>query len=190
MNSSSRRCPATDPRIYRRDDLRIRTVVSTVAAQVWPLLVFLGLFQAAALAYLARSGDRVPAEMAWGLCKPATLGLVASFALHEAAHVVTLKRIPTVTHIALHRTAWRTSVIPEGAMTARQTAGVALAGPLSCVIAGALLRLSGLDGSLAWWYLAHALFLLPCFGDGRTLHRSLRVARGRSTEEDQERTAK
>ncbi|MGW3508225.1 hypothetical protein [Streptomyces sp. NPDC000994] len=156
-----------------------------VAAQVWPLLVFLGLFQAAALAYLARSGDSVPAEMAWTLFKPSALGLVASFALHEAAHVIILKRIHTVTHIAISRTAWRTSVIPEGTMTAHQMAGVALAGPFSCVIVGALLWLSGLDDFLAWWYIAHVVFLMPFFGDGRTLHHSIRMARGQSAKEGQ-----
>ncbi|WP_146252255.1 hypothetical protein [Streptomyces carminius] len=150
-----------------------------MAAQVWPLLVFLGLFLAAALAWFARSGDRVPAEMAWGVFEAAALGLVASFALHESAHVVALRRVRTVTRIALERTAWRTSVVPEGTMTARQTAGVALAGPLSCVAVGALLWLPDLDRSLAWWYLAHAAFLLPLFGDGRALRHALRTARGR-----------
>ncbi len=144
---------------------------------MWPLLAFLSLLLAAALAYLARSGDHVPAEMAWGLFKPATLGLVASFALHESAHAIVLKRIRSVTHIAIDRTAWRTSVIPEGTMTARQMAGVALVGPCSCVIVGSLLWLPDLDRPLAWWHLAHAVFLLPCFGDGRALRHSLRTAR-------------
>ena len=162
MTSSSMRCPATD--------LKIRTVGWTVAAQVWPLLAFAGVLQAMALVWMARSGDPVPAEMAWMLLvKPAALGLVAPFALHESAHGLVLKRIRTVTHIAIERTAWRTSVIPEGTMSARQTAVVALAGPSACVAVGALLWLPGLDRSLAWWYLAHIVFLLPFFGDGRAL---------------------
>ncbi|GAA2633727.1 hypothetical protein [Streptomyces vastus] len=168
MTSSSTRCPATD--------LKIRTVGWTVAAQVWPLLAFAGVLLAVALAWRARSGDPVPAEMAWiVLVKPATLGLVAPFALHESAHALVLKRIRTVTHITIERTAWRTSVIPEGAMTARQTAVVALAGPSACIAVGALLWLPGLDRTLAWWYLAHIVFLLPFFGDGRALWHSFRA---------------
>ena len=156
-------------------DLKGRTVIWAVAAQVWPLLAFAGVLLAVALVWMARSGDPIPASMAWVLLvKPATLGLVASFALHESAHVLVLKRIRTVTHIAIERTAWRTSVIPEGTMTATQTAVVALAGPSACVAVGALLWLSGLDRSLAWWYLAHIVFLLPFFGDGRALWYSLR----------------
>jgi hypothetical protein len=148
-----------------------------VAAQVWPLLVFAGVLLAVALAWRARSGDPVPAQMAWTvLVKPATLGLVAPFALHESAHALVLKRIRTVTHITIERTAWRTSVIAEGFMTARQTAVVALAGPSACIAVGALLWLPGLDRSLAWWYLAHIVFLLPFFGDGRALWHSLRAA--------------
>ncbi|MFI7357542.1 hypothetical protein ACIBTP_26915 [Streptomyces avidinii] len=165
MSSSSTRLAA---------DLKVRTVAWAVAAQVWPLLAFAGVLLATALVWMARSGDPVPVSLAWVLLvKPAALGLVAGFALHESAHVLVLKRIRTVTHIAIERTAWRTSVIPEGTMTARQTAVVALAGPSACVAVGGLLWLSGLDRSLAWWYLAHIMFLLPFFGDGRALWHSL-----------------
>lgn len=168
MTSSSTRRPATD--------LKIRTVGWTVAAQVWPLLAFAGVLLAMALVWMARSGDPVPAEMAWVLLvKPATLGLVAPFALHESAHALVLKRIRTVTHIVIERTAWRTSVIPEGTMSAWQTAVVALAGPSACIAVGALLWLPDLDRSLAWWYLAHIVFLLPFFGDGRALWHSFRA---------------
>ncbi|MCZ4122370.1 hypothetical protein [Streptomyces sp. H39-S7] len=147
-----------------------------MATQVWPLLAFVGVLLAAALVWFALSGDRVLAGLTWALLfKPAALGLVASFALHESAHVIVLKRVRTVTHIAVERTMWRTSVIPEGNMTARQTRVVALAGPSACVIVGAFLLLSGLDRSLAWWHLAHIAFLLPVFGDGRALWRSFRA---------------
>ncbi|MEU2873342.1 hypothetical protein ABZ769_29775 [Streptomyces olivoreticuli] len=166
MSSSSTR-PAAD--------LKVRAVAWAVAAQVWPLLAFAGVLLAVALAWMVRSGDPVSASMAWMLlAKPAALGLVAPFALHESAHVLVLKRIRTVTHIAIERTAWRTSVIPQGTMTARQTAAVALAGPSACVAVGALLWLSGLDRPLSWWYLAHVVFLLPLFGDGQALWCSFR----------------
>lgn len=156
-----------------------------MAAQVWPLLAFVGALLAAALVWMVRSGDPVPASMAWVLLvKPAALGMVASFALHESAHVVVLKRIHTVTHITVERTALRTSVIPEGTMTARQAAVVALSGPSVCVAVGAVLWLSGLDRPLSWWYLGHLVFLLPFFGDGRALWHSVRSTRGQPAGED------
>ncbi|MEV0276671.1 hypothetical protein AB0I22_09865 [Streptomyces sp. NPDC050610] len=165
--SSSSTHPATD--------LKPHTAARAVAAQVWPLLTLAATLLAAALTWQAHSGDPVPAAMAWKLlAKPAAFGLVASFALHESAHVLVLNRIATVTHITLERTAWRTSVIPHGTMTTRQTATVAAAGPLACAVAGALLWLSGLDRPLSYWYLAHLAFLLPPFGDGRALWRSFR----------------
>lgn len=145
-----------------------------MAAQVWPLLAFVGVLLVAALVWSLDSGNSVPAEVAWFLFKTAAVGLVGSFALHESAHVVALKRIDTVTHLAVERTAFRTSILPIGELTARQVVGVALAGPLSCVAVGGALWLSNLDPSLTWWYLAHAFFLLPFFGDGRSLYRGLR----------------
>ncbi|WP_242882237.1 hypothetical protein [Actinomadura litoris] len=155
-----------------------------MAAQVWPLLVFLGVFLAVALAWFARSGDSVPAEMAWSLFKAATLGVVGSYALHESAHVVVLKRIPTVTHLRLDRALWRTSVRAEGTLTARQIVAVAMAGPLACVMVGGVLWVSALDRALAWWFLAHGLLLLPFFGDGRSIIRGLRASWSRPAKEN------
>jgi hypothetical protein len=173
VSSSSRKSPSPEPKIYPRHDLAIRTVVLAVAAQVWPLLVALGLLQAVALAWFARSGDSVPAQLAWVLFKTATLGLVGSFALHELGHVAVLKRIRSVTHIMIDKTSWRMSLLPRGAMTARQVVGVAIAGPVACLVVGAILWTSGLDRPLAWWYVGHGIFLLPTFGDGRSLRQSL-----------------
>ncbi|MFF0745891.1 hypothetical protein ACFYVL_36415 [Streptomyces sp. NPDC004111] len=167
MNSSSAR-PAAEPP-------GAGAVARAVLAQVWPLLALAGLLYGAALAWQVRSGDPVPAAMAWTLlAKPAVLGLVTPFVLHECAHVLVLRCIPTVTGITVERTAWRTSVLPEGTTTRRQTAAVAVAGPAACAAVGALLWLSGLDRPLSWWYLAHLLFLLPCFGDGRALWGNVR----------------
>ncbi|MGX2995798.1 hypothetical protein JNUCC64_16170 [Streptomyces sp. JNUCC 64] len=148
-----------------------------MARQVWPLLALVSAALAAALVWYTRSGDGVLLRLAWELFETAALGLVGSFALHESAHVVVLRRIPTVTRVALVRTGWRTSVVPEGDMTARQIVAVAVAGPAVCALVGAALWLSALDRVLAWWYLAHLVFLLPFFGDGRSLRLALRVRR-------------
>lgn len=178
MSTSSKKRPrAAGPGDRGTDRLKVRTVALAVATQVWPLPAFLGLLLAAALAWYVRSGDRVLLGMAWGFFKTGVLGLVGSFVLHESAHAALLRRIPTVTRIGVERTAWRTSVTAEGEMTARQLAAVAVAGPLTCVAVGTVLRSSGLDQALAWWYLAHAGFLLPFFGDGRVLRQALRAAR-------------
>jgi hypothetical protein len=131
-----------------------------------------GRLLAASLIWFTRSGDSAPTKIAWWFFKTAAVGLVGSFALHESAHVMVLKRIDTVTHLAIDRTRWRISVVPLGTLTARQVVGVAIAGPLSCVVVGSALWIS--RPSLAWWYLAHGIFLLPFFGDGRSLIAGLR----------------
>ena len=133
------------------------------------MLALAGLAASAAAAWSLVSGDRVLLSLALAFTKTVVLGLVGAFALHEAAHVLLLRRIPTVRQIVVERTAWRLSVIPLGTLSPRQSAQVALAGPSSCVLVGAALWLSRVDGWLAWWFLAHALFLLPAFGDGRAL---------------------
>jgi len=165
-------------KVYERKDLATRAVFFAVATQVWPLLVVVTLLLVAGVAWSISSGEKVPAEMSWWFFKLAAIGLVGSFALHESAHVMVLRRIETVTHLAVDRTTWRLSIFPFGALSARQVVGVAVAGPLCCVLVGSVLWLSALDRTLAWWYLVHGVFLLPLFGDGRSLLSGLR---GRGT---------
>ncbi|NEC18286.1 hypothetical protein [Streptomyces parvus] len=166
MTSFSRKYPAAD--------VKVLTAARSVIAQVCPLLAFTGVLLGVALFWMTRTGDWGPVLLVWSqLAKPAVLGLAVPFALHESAHVFALKRIPTVTHIVIERTTWRTSVVPSGTMSARHTVLVALIGPGACVAVGTLLWASGLGRALAWWYLAHVLFLLPFFGDGRALWNSL-----------------
>jgi len=126
------------------------------------------------LVWFLSSGDNVPVKLAWWFLESATLGLVGSFALHESAHVLLLKRIDAVSHLAIDRTAWRISIVPFGVLDARQIVGVALIGPVSCVAVGSALLILDLDPSLAWWYIAHGIFLLPFFGDGQNLIIGLR----------------
>jgi hypothetical protein len=154
----------------------VRAIALAVAAQVWLLLLFFGVILATALVWSAVSGLSGPATLAWGLFKFAVVGLVGSFVLHESAHALVLKRISTVTHLALDRTFFRFSIIPLGTMTGHQVASVAVAGPASCLAVGLILWFSHLDRSLAWCYLAHGVFILPIFGDGRSLLRGLRGA--------------
>ncbi|MEU6861204.1 hypothetical protein AB0B28_20310 [Glycomyces sp. NPDC046736] len=163
---------------YPRSELRALRVAWTVAASVWPLTAFLAALTLAALAWWAGTGD-------WGLvllsllfAKAGLLGLVASFALHEAAHAAVLKRLNGITSVTVERTALRVSLRPEGMITRGQNALVALAGPVSCGLVGAALWFAG--DALAWWYLLHLAFLLPVFGDGRSLWRSVHFKTGRA----------
>lgn len=155
-------------------------VPGAVLAQVWPLLAFLGLLVAAALAYAVRSGDGVPLELSWGLFLLAGPGVVGSFVLHEGAHVVALRGAPGVTHVAVERTLLRISVVPIGDLSPNRAAGVAAAGPGACVLVGAALWAGGVPAAWCWCYLAHGAMLLPVFGDGRTLVRSLALRSSRS----------
>lgn len=160
---------------YPPSELRVHRIAWTVAASVWPLLAFLGLLTLAALAWGAVSGDFGLVLLALLFVKTAVLGLVGSFALHESAHAMVLKALPGVTDVTVETGAWRMSLIPEGTITRGENALVALAGPLSCAAVGAGLWLTGIDRSLSWWYLLHLAFLLPPFGDGRALWRSLKA---------------
>jgi hypothetical protein len=160
--------------VYLRRSFPVYAIAAAVAAQVWFLLLFLGVILAAALAWYAKSGFSGPAELAWVFFKFAVVGLIGSFVLHESAHALALKRISTVTHITIDRTFFRFSVVPSGTMTGRQIAWVAIAGPASCMAVGLPLWISGVDRSLAWWFMAHVVFLLPIFGDGQSLLRGLR----------------
>lgn len=97
------------------------------------------------------------------------LGLCGSFALHELGHLFALSRAEGVTAITVERTLWRLSVSAHGRIRGRDALLAALAGPGACVAAGAALLLLAPHSHLHLWYLAHAVFLVPVFGDGRTV---------------------
>lgn len=180
MRISWKKEPVSDAIVYDRQDFPSHAVIAAIASQVWLLLMFLGALLAASLVWFFKSGDSMPAKMTLWFFKMAIVGLIGSFALHELAHAMMLKRIEAVTHIAIDRTAWRISIVPRGTMTARQVVNVAIIGPVSCVAVGSALWISNLDISLAWWYLAHGIFLLPFFGDGRNFYNGLRGHGGSS----------
>ncbi|SDL21465.1 hypothetical protein SAMN05216298_3092 [Glycomyces sambucus] len=156
-----------------RSGASLRGVALAVAAQVWPLLALASLILAAALGWAAVSGDTTQLPVAAWIFLAATAGLTASFALHECVHALLLHRIPTVASVTVERTPARISVVPRGRMTGWQTAAVAAAGPLACVLAGAALAVHEATRPLSWWYLGHVLFLLPLFGDGTALVKGL-----------------
>lgn len=144
-------------------------MLAAVATQVGPLLALLGVFTIAAGAWWAVSGDVVPAHLFARLTALALLGLMGSFALHELAHLMILRRIHTVCEVRLERTAWRLSLRPRGPMTPLEVAAVAGAGPGACALVGVTLWVLVPGSALHWWYLGHLVALVPPLGDGRAL---------------------
>lgn len=127
---------------------------------------------ASTLAFAIVSGDGVLIQWCLLLTLHGVMGLWLSFAIHEAAHLVLLKRVAGVnSHISF--TLMRISVVPHGLMSGWQIARVALAGPMLCVGIGIGIALTMPEVQLQWWYLAHAIFVLPLFGDGRSLIKGL-----------------
>jgi hypothetical protein len=147
----------------------VASIAAGTARQVWPLLALLTLLAAGGFVWWIRSGDPSLARLGGSLVLAGVGGLVGSFVVHETAHLLALRRLRTVTEVRLERTLWRLSLRPIGPMTPGQVAGVALAGPGACVVVGIALALALPESSVRWWYLAHAVFLLPVFGDGRAL---------------------
>jgi len=146
-----------------------------VAAQVWPLLALATALLVAAGAWFVSSGDRVVLDLAWGFFLVAVVGLMGSYALHEVAHVVVLKRAAGISHLGLERSWLRFSIIPLGDLSHREQALVAAAGPVSCVVVGVVLWSATPLTVVATFYVAHGLLVLPPFGDGRVLVRAARA---------------
>lgn len=152
-------------------------IAVAVVTQVWPLLALLTALTAAALVWWSAAGDPVPARMFAQLSAVTVVGLVGSFALHELAHLVALRRVTTVDEVRLERTGWRLSLHPQGRMSPRQVVGAAVAGPAACVLAGLAWWVLAPSSTLRWWYLAHVLALTPPMGDGRAVVTAIRAAR-------------
>lgn len=134
-----------------------------------------GIAAAISLILASALSDSAIASMALTFLLHLVVGLIGSFALHEATHSLALTLFaPGIQTIEIVATAWRFSLTPVGTMTGRQVMAVALAGPLSGVAAGMLLFTMAPASPLGLWYLGHALFLLPIFGDGRAVLSGLR----------------
>lgn len=103
-------------------------------------------------------------------------GLIAGFLIHEVAHLAALRIwVPEVGTIALEVTALRVSLKPRGRMTGWQMVTAATAGPGACVIAGMIVWVLPVAYGLQWWYFFHLVFLIPIFGDGRSIVRGLQL---------------
>lgn len=147
----------------------LAAVVRAVALAGWPLLA------AAAGFWLLAVAGHVGAEAGWlyGLAWQVTLvlviGALGSFAVHECGHVVALLAPGGVDAVAVERTWLRISVTPVGDLTPRRVVLAALAGPGAAALVGLGNLAAGLPPAVGWLYLAHLMFLLPVFGDGRVV---------------------
>lgn len=154
--------------------LRTARVTAVVACRwlllaAWPLHVLFASLLAitVVLGLVTEQSTIVVASLT--LAAHYAVGLNGSFALHELGHLVVLARARGVTAITLERSLWRTSISPHGRLGDRDAALAALAGPGACVGVGVFLWLSAPSLQLHGWYLAHVVFLIPSFADGRTL---------------------
>jgi hypothetical protein len=103
------------------------------------------------------------------------LALALSFLLHELGHAVTLSRFSGVTAIEVENTWLRFSLRPRGEITAGQAILAALAGPGICLLLGLTLYFGAGLKDFGLIFGGHALFLLPCFGDGRSILRAILI---------------
>lgn len=119
--------------------------------------------------------DETLAALTFAFLLHFTGGLLGSYVLHEAAHGLALVMVRSgVRGIEIDATAWRFSLTPVGTLTGAQVVAVALAGPLSTVAASLLLSATLPATGVEYWYMGHAVFLLPLFADGRAVLSGLR----------------
>jgi uncharacterized membrane protein YjjP (DUF1212 family) len=107
----------------------------------------------------------------------ASVGMLGSYVVHECGHFAALRRCRGIRAVSVEAHMFRLSLRPHGEITARQAFGVALAGPLACLVPGAMLWAAVPHLGLAWWYVAHLVLLAPCFGDGKAVVLAIRRLR-------------
>lgn len=131
----------------------------------WPLgAVVLGFSTCAALA--AKMGDSALLQVGlWLLLH--VLCLLGGFLVHEWFHIVGMRLFHGVSHVVVSAGVLRFSIIPVGRLYGWQVAAVALLGPGASCLVGGLIALLIPSSTLQYWFLLHAIFLLPFFGDGR-----------------------
>ncbi len=138
-----------------------------------PVLVCAAMSVAAGVAVWLTTGSAGVLDVAGMLAVHAVAGLLGSFVVHEASHAIALGRCSHVHGIGVERRLLRISVLPRGELTLPEVRAVAVAGPGASALAGLLLAVTVPWLGLQYWYFAHLVFLLPPFGDGMALVRSV-----------------
>lgn len=135
----------------------------------WPMHILFAALLTITVSLGTLTGQTAIVGAALTLAVHYVVGLCGSFALHELGHLAVLSRATGVTAVTLERSLWRTSISPHGRVRDRDAVLAAVAGPGVCMVAGAALWVFAPGLQLHGWHLAHAVFLLPIFNDGRTL---------------------
>lgn len=144
-----------------------------IRANAWFLFVIGGLASGCALVSVGSSNPAI-ADLAWSFTLHAVGGLLGSYVVHELAHACVLKRMWGVAGIEVVTTILRFSLVPRGVVSGWQICLVAAAGPLIAAGLGVVLMMVVPSLGLHLWYLGHVVFLLPVFGDGKSVVVGLR----------------
>jgi hypothetical protein len=103
------------------------------------------------------------------------LALGLSMIIHEGGHGIALHLLPGITALRTERNWFRFSIQPQGSITAAQAIFAALSGPALCFLIGIFGYWGTPYRNLSVIFAAHIVFLLPCFGDGRSILTALRL---------------
>ncbi|WP_433861874.1 hypothetical protein [Streptomyces sp. L7] len=109
------------------------------------------------------------AQLAGAFLLHALGGLLASYVVHESAHAALLRRTTGIQVVEVITTFSRFTFAPKGVLRGRNIAMIGGAGPIAAFGTGVALLVLVPALGLHWWYLGHLLFLLPVFGDGKSI---------------------
>lgn len=139
-----------------------------VQANRWFLVTMLGLSSVCVGLSVAAAAPAL-AQLTGAFLMHALGGLLASYVVHESAHAALLRRVTGLHAVEVITTFARFTFAPKGALRGRDIAMIGVAGPVAALAAGAALLIFVPVWGLHWWYLGHVMFLLPVFGDGKSI---------------------
>lgn len=144
-------------------------VARAVVLAGWPLVAATAGFWLLAVAAHLCAGAGWLYELAWQVTLVLVIGALGSFVVHECGHVAVLLSRGGSSSVVVERTWWRISVTPVGDLTPERAVVAAVAGPGAAALVGFATLAAGLPPAVGWLHLAHLVFLLPVFGDGRVV---------------------
>lgn len=100
------------------------------------------------------------------------LCLLCGFLVNEWSHVAGMRLFHGISDVVVSSGALRFSVVPVGRLYGWQIAIVAILGPGASCLVGALVALLAPGSFLPYWFLLHAVFLLPLAMDAASFSES------------------
>lgn len=156
-------------------DLTPAFVVRTIArANRWFLVTVFMLCLACVCVSIAAEAPGI-AQIAGCFLVHSLGGLLGSFVVHELAHAALLRRMSGLHLIEVVTTFFRFTFAPKGSLVGWKIALIGIAGPITACAMGVALNAVLPASGLHWWYLGHSVFLLPVFGDGKSVLVGLRT---------------